>query len=576
MSDTITVDGGETIIVAPDACATADCEVLVSIVTGQDGAVGPAGPQGPAGAAGQAGPAGAAGPAGPAGAAGAAGPQGPAGPAGTTTWNGITDKPELSPADHNHGSITSDGRIGDNTTSGRFVVTTDLGDLVTAGASTGRILLGLGGAAVLNVGTAAGTVCAGNDARLSDARTPTDGSATTAKIVDANVTYAKIQNVSATDRLLGRSTAGAGVVEEITCSAFGRSLIDDADAAAARTTLGLATVASSASASDLSAGTLPSARFPNTVTIPGTSQSAFLELVGSQNSAATGVNRRPTLRLRNAAATSPGNALDFGVGTVGAYDGYGIMAMNDQFVFVVNPSPLRIEMLGGLGFNNNAQIIGVSNGNAFLNMNNGAGVLQLSCVTAMSFQVTSVEVGRWDANSAWNVGTGHATASGCTGAIVSGTQARARVANQVSTAGGQFAAAGDAQASRYHVRSTTTNDTATTLFRDGATGTQRIVIPAQSTWSFQIRLAAYNSTDGVGAAWTINGGIRRNNAGNTVLLGTAVSNSFADSDMASATVTVTADDTNEALQITVTGLAAKTIRWHAVVDTSEVSAGTPS
>jgi len=61
------------------------------------------------------------------------------------------------------------------------------------------------------------------------------------------VTYAKIQNVSATDRLLGRSTAGAGVVEEITCTAFGRSLIDDADAAAARTTLGLGTAATQAS-----------------------------------------------------------------------------------------------------------------------------------------------------------------------------------------------------------------------------------------------------------------------------------------------------------------------------------------
>lgn len=53
------------------------------------------------------------------------------------------------------------------------------------------------------------------------------------------VTYAKMQNVSATDRLLGRSTSGAGDVEEITCTSFGRSLIDDADASAARTTLGL-------------------------------------------------------------------------------------------------------------------------------------------------------------------------------------------------------------------------------------------------------------------------------------------------------------------------------------------------
>lgn len=41
----------------------------------------------------------------------------------------------------------------------------------------------------------------------------------TATIVDEAVTYAKIQNVSATSRLLGRSTAGAGDIEEITLGA---------------------------------------------------------------------------------------------------------------------------------------------------------------------------------------------------------------------------------------------------------------------------------------------------------------------------------------------------------------------
>jgi hypothetical protein len=57
------------------------------------------------------------------------------------------------------------------------------------------------------------------------------------------ITYAKIQNVSATDRILGRSTAGAGAVEEITCTAAGRALLDDASATEQRTTLGLGTAA---------------------------------------------------------------------------------------------------------------------------------------------------------------------------------------------------------------------------------------------------------------------------------------------------------------------------------------------
>jgi hypothetical protein len=65
----------------------------------------------------------------------------------------------------------------------------------------------------------------------------------TTALADDAVTYAKIQNVSATDKLLGRSTAGVGNIEEITCTAAGRALLDDADAAAQRTTLGLGTIA---------------------------------------------------------------------------------------------------------------------------------------------------------------------------------------------------------------------------------------------------------------------------------------------------------------------------------------------
>ena len=44
-------------------------------------------------------------------------------------------------------------------------------------------------------------------------------------------------HVSATDRILGRSSAGAGAVQEITCTAAGRALLDDANAAAQRATL---------------------------------------------------------------------------------------------------------------------------------------------------------------------------------------------------------------------------------------------------------------------------------------------------------------------------------------------------
>lgn len=68
------------------------------------------------------------------------------------------------------------------------------------------------------------------------------GAVPVAALADAIITYAKIQNVSNTDRLLGRSTAGAGVIEEIACTSFARTLLDDPDAATVLTTLGLGVV----------------------------------------------------------------------------------------------------------------------------------------------------------------------------------------------------------------------------------------------------------------------------------------------------------------------------------------------
>lgn len=65
------------------------------------------------------------------------------------------------------------------------------------------------------------------------------GSIGTTQLTNSNVTYAKIQNVSATDRILGRSSAGAGVVEEIVCTPLARTLLDDTTQAAMQTTLGV-------------------------------------------------------------------------------------------------------------------------------------------------------------------------------------------------------------------------------------------------------------------------------------------------------------------------------------------------
>jgi hypothetical protein len=232
---------------------------------------GAAGAQGPAGATGPQGPQGLKGDTGATGAQGPAGATGAQGPAGTTTWAGITDKPALAAADHAHGAITSDGLIAGNTVSGRFVVTTDLGELTTAGASTGRTLLGLGGAAVLNVGTAAGTVAAGNDARLSDARTPTahtHGNITNAGAIGTTsghiviTTTSGVLTTAATISSGQVSGLGGAATLNVGTAAGTVAAGDDARLSDARTP-----TAHTHAASDITSGTLAEARLPNLVII---------------------------------------------------------------------------------------------------------------------------------------------------------------------------------------------------------------------------------------------------------------------------------------------------------------------
>ena len=136
-------------------------------------------------------------------------------------------------------------------------------------------------------------------AKLDQASTTKLG---TTALADDAVTYDKLQNVSATDRLLGRSSAGAGNVQEIPLTAAGRALLDDADAAAQRTTLGLGTLATqsgtySGTHSGTSSGTNTG---DQTITLTGDVTGS-----GTGSFAATIANDAVTYaKLQNTAATN--------------------------------------------------------------------------------------------------------------------------------------------------------------------------------------------------------------------------------------------------------------------------------
>jgi len=127
-------------------------------------------------------------------------------------------------------------------------------------------------------------------------------------------------------------------------------------------------------------------------------------------------------------------------------------------------------------------------------------------------------------------------------------------------AAGRFAASGDAQIIELVARRSTTNATPAELFLDGSS--LQCVLQNDSTYFFSIEVAARRTdADGESAAYKLEGCIDRNaNAASTALVGTVLKAVLAE-DNTAWDVSATADTTNGALALTVTGEAAKTIYW---------------
>jgi hypothetical protein len=160
------------------------------------------------------------------------------------------------------------------------------------------------------------------------------------------------------------------------------------------------------------------------------------------------------------------------------------------------------------------------------------------------------------------------TASAKYSSTIGGLEAYTNHFGCLAHASGKFSTVGDAQHFIIVARNSTTNTTPTTLFLDGST--ELLVMPEKSNWTFTIKVSAYNATDNESGGWVINGAVKRDNSNNIVSIGSPTINSWLESSISTAAVNLNVDNSNQSINIDVTGVASKNIRWVAVIDIAQV------
>ena len=136
---------------------------------------------------------------------------------------------------------------------------------------------------------------------------------------------------------------------------------------------------------------------------------------------------------------------------------------------------------------------------------------------------------------------------------------------------GDHLAASKLHVEEVHWTGATTDATATELFLHGVSA-NRCVLLASSVLGFTVRVTGIASTTFEVIDLELKGTIKRNASNVTTLVGT-VTSTVINNELTGAsailsnddaTAVLTADDTNEALKLTVTGVSGKTINWGAV------------
>jgi hypothetical protein len=154
--------------------------------------------------------------------------------------------------------------------------------------------------------------------------------------------------------------------------------------------------------------------------------------------------------------------------------------------------------------------------------------------------------------------------------VASGNQAVANQRAERAHSSFTFGTAGDAQQEEYILGNKTTNATPANLFLDGTVATQRLLI-ANGTGLLCTVLTFGIRSDGGQVATSYDYVVIKNVGGTTSIV--HQNNISQHYDAGGYAITISADNTNDALQIAVTGAAGETIRWVSYVTGNSIVYG---
>lgn len=254
-----------------------------------------------------------------------------------------------------------------------------------------------------------------------------------------------------------------------------------------------------------------------------------------------------------------------------------LWAYDDSGNFLRNPltvtrSSGNVQIGTGLIVTNSGAIVSTGVGLGSVSGNTrGTGAIDLQINRAAATQVASGSysfvVGQNNtASGANSVAIGQGCAATQTNSMALGRNATTKRAGELAFSGAaSFAAAGDAQTSEMVLVGTTTNATPLTL-----TSPTRITLNDSTTIVFEILVVGRRSAVNESAGYHFRGVIDRNSgAASTRIVGIVSKTTIAEDQMLW-DANVSADSTNGAIQIQVTGEASKTIGWVAYARLVEI------